>query len=288
MIRHRAVRVRMMPVCNATTVLLISRGTMSGAGMVGQCLSLSEGIRCVAREDLLATVNTYGDLATRIAARVARAEQAYQEFSEIRRPYLILMRRALLEHARRGRLAYFGYSGHLLVPHIRHFVRIRLIAPMATRIARARESLGCSEAEARDHIRRVDQERAHWSRVMYGVDLRDPAGYDISLNLERLSLEGACDLLRRAIEQTDFQPTPDSVEQVENEYLAAQVLAALTADPATLNLDLGASASAGVVRLVGPHLSETEKSMALAVAGAVPDVREAVYEAGYAPAFHYA
>jgi cytidylate kinase len=266
-------------------VLLISRGTMSGARMIADCLARCGGVRCVAREDLLATVNSYGDIATRIAAQIARAEQQYQEFSEIRRPYRILMRRALLEHACQGRLAYFGYSGHLLLPRIPHFVRVRLIAPLEMRVARTRQMLGYSEADARDYIRRVDQERTHWARMMYGLDIRDPAEYDICLNVERLSHAGACTLLSQLLEEGDFQPTEGSVAQVENLYLATQALAALVTDPATLRFEVTASASGGALRLVGPHISDSERRQVLEVAGAVPGVREVTYEPGYAPAF---
>ena len=95
-----------------STALLSSRGTMSGATKIADCLSQFAGVRCVTREDLLTAVNTYGGIATRIAAQIVRADREYQQFSDLRRPYQIFMRRALLEYARRGRLAYFGYSGH--------------------------------------------------------------------------------------------------------------------------------------------------------------------------------
>ncbi|MGP8242976.1 MAG: cytidylate kinase family protein [Bryobacteraceae bacterium] len=268
-----------------STVLLISRGTMSGAARIAGCLSQVAGVRSVSREDLLAAVNSYGELATRIAAQIVRADREYQRFSDLRRPYQILMRRALLQYARHGCLAYFGYSGHLLLPRIAHFVRIRLIAPMAMRIARTREVLGQTEAEARDYIRQADTERVQWARMMYGVDLRDPAEYDLCVNLERWSLPGACELLARIMAQQDFQPTPESVTQMDNECLSTEVLAALVTNPDTHTWEIGASASAGAVRLVGPFLTGDEMRVVSAVAGSVPGVREVAYEPGYAPAF---
>ena len=268
-----------------STALLISRGTMSGATKIADCLSQFAGVRCVTREDLLTAVNTYGGIATRIAAQIVRADREYQQFSDLRRPYQIFMRRALLEYARRGRLAYFGYSGHLLLPRIAHFVRIRLIAPMEMRIARTCEVLGQTEGEARDYIRQVDVERAQWARMMYGVDLRDPAEYDLSVNLERWSLHGACELLAWTMAQQDFQPTPESVAQMENECLSTEVLAALASHPDTHLQEFGATASAGAVRLVGQFLSSDEMRIVRAVAGSVPGVQEVDYEPGYAPAF---
>lgn len=273
------------PPIDTKTVLLISRGTMSGGQIIGDCLEKHAGIRCLTREHLLAAVNSYGDLGTRVAAHMAKAAQAYEEFSELRRPYLILMRRALLEYAQKGGCAYFGYSGHLLLDSIGHFVRIRLIAPQWFRIGRTRKHLGCSEAEARDHIHRTDQERARWARWMYGVDIRDPALYDVCLNIERLSVEGACSLLCKVMTQPDFQPTPESIRQVQEAYTATQVLALLLENPGTAELEMGASVTEGVLRIVGPYLPEAERRMVLSIAGSVPGVRKMEYSPGYAPAF---
>ncbi len=270
---------------DATTILLISRGTMTGGEMIGRCLAEHEGISCLTREDLLVAVNGYGDLATRVTARLLKVVDDYQQFSELRRPYQILMKRALLERARQGRLAYFGYSGHLLLNRVAHFVRVRLIAPMELRVARARQKLGCSEAEAREYVRHVDHERLQWARWMYGVDIRDPGIYDVCVNIERLSLHGACDMLRKLTLEPDFQPTPESVAQVENEYLATQALASLALDSRTMRLELAAGVEQGALRLVGPYLSKTDRQTALSVAEAVPGVRSVEYETGYAPAF---
>ena len=270
-----------------STVLLVSRGTMSGGQTIGECLAQHEGIRYLTREHLLTVVNSYGDLATRVTAQIEKATGAYEQFSELRRPYQILMKRALLEYARQGPLAYFGYSGHLLLDRVAHFIRIRLIAPMEVRIARTLERLGCSDAEARDYIQRVDKERTHWARLMYGLDIREPSHYDLCLNVERLSTEGACELLWHLMQQKDFQPNPESIAQVDNDYIATQVLAALVLDDKTSGLELGASVQDGVLRLEGPYLADADKSVVLSIAGSVPGVRKVEYEPGYAPAFRY-
>jgi cytidylate kinase len=260
----------------ANTVLLISRGTMSGGRMIAECLARHEGFQCVTREDLLAAMNRYGDIANRIASQIAKGAEAYAEFSESRRPYVILMRRALLEYAFHGRLAYFGYSGHLLLD------------PLEFRIARTRQLLGYSEAEARDYVRQVDQERARWARMMYGVDLRDPSLYDVCLNVGRLSIPGACDLLRKTMQMEDFQPTPESAAQARDYYLATQALALLAVDERTVRLELGATVSGGVLRLVGPFLPDADLDLVRSIAGSVPGIGSVEYESGYIPAFRYA
>lgn len=269
-----------------STALLVSRGTMSGAANIAACLSKLGGVRCVAREDLIAAVNSYGELATRVAAQIGRADREYQQFSDLRRPYQIFMRRALLQYTHGGPLAYFGYSGHLLLPRLAHFVRIRLIAPMEMRIARMCKLLGLSEGDAREHIRSTDAERVQWARMMYGVDLRDPSGYDLCVNLERWSLDGACALLTRIVAQQDFQPSPESVAQLENECLSTEVLAALASNSNTLTWEIRATASAGSVHLVGPFLPADDMRTVRDVVGAVPGVHEVQYEPGYASALN--
>lgn len=256
--------------------------------MIGECLAKCEGFRYVTREDLLAAVNRCGDIATQIATQIARGPEGYEEFSELRRPYLLLMRRALLEYARNGPLAYFGYSGHLLLRPLPQFVRIRLIAPLEFRVARAREEMGYAEAEARDYIRRRDQERVLWARMMYGVDIRDPSGYDLCLNIERLSIPGACALLRAGIEQQDFQPGADAIQDAGNYYLATQALASLALEPRTMRFELGATVAGGILKLVGPFLNDDDLSLVRSIAGSVEGIGSVQYEPGYAPAFRYA
>jgi hypothetical protein len=271
----------------ASTVLLISRGTMTGGQVIGECLAQHEGIRYLTREDLLASVNGYGAIANRVTTRMAHAVEAYGEFSRLRRPYRILMKRALLEYTNEGPLAYFGYSGHMLLDRATHFVRIRLLAPMEMRVASARERLGYTETEAREYVRRGDEERLRWARLMYGLDIRNPELYDVCLNLERMCPDGVCMMLREIMQQPDFQPTADSIEAVKNEILATRVLAALVLDPRTLELELGVTVEQGTVRLVGPYLPDSESVVVRSIAGSIAGVREVLYEPGYATAFHY-
>jgi cytidylate kinase len=272
----------------ASTVLLISRGTMSGGRAIGECLARHEGIRYLTREDLLASVNRHGDIASRVTSRIARAVEAYDEFSRLRRPYRILMKRALLEYTMQGPLAYFGSSGHMLLDRIPHFVRIRLLAPFAVRIAGTRKRLGYSEEDAREYVRREDAERLHWAQLMYGRDIRAPELYDFCLNLERIPAEGTCLMLRHIMQLPDFQPTPESVSMLEDDLAATRALATLVLDPRTLELEMSATVKSGRLRLVGPYLPENELATVRSVAASAPGVQQVDYEPGYAPAFEYA
>ena len=268
-----------------TTVLMISRGTLTGGADVAACLKKIANMQCIMREDLLQAVNRFGDLASRMTDRVEKATEDYELLSELRHPYEVLMKQALLNYVREGHLAYLGYSGHLLLGRVRHIVRIRLIAPEEMRIARGQQVLGESMEEARTYVRRVDQERNQWARWMYGEDLRDPALYDICLNLDRLPADSVCNLLYVIMQEPAFQPTAESIEQVENDYIATQVLAKLVLDSRTSRYEFGATLQKGILQLVGPYLDGEILDTIRAIATSVEGINNLHYEPGYAPAF---
>jgi hypothetical protein len=265
--------------------LLISRGSFSGGVKIAQCLAKAPGWTCLTREDLIAAVNGHGELANKVMASMPEATANYAEFSALRRPYKLLMRLALLEYIRRGNVAYFGYSGHLLLPPIPHVVRIRILAPIELRVAQHMARDNYSAEQARAHIRQVDEERSRWTRFIYGKNLRDPEAFDLSVNLDRISFSEACCLLHHVANQTDFQSTAQSLALVENLYLSSKVLAELAMDPRTADIELGATAQDGRVSLEGPYLEEAALALVLEVARAVPGAAEVEYAEGYAPAF---
>lgn len=266
-------------------LLLISRGSFSGGQLISECLSKTAGMRCLTREDLIAVVNTHGELANKVIASMAKAAQDYGKLSILRRPYKVLMQLALLEHARQGDVAYFGYSGHLLLHGISHAVRVRIVAPveLRVRLLLGREEL--TKEQALERIRQVDEERSRWTRFMYGKNLRDPEQFDLCINLERISFPTACCMLMHVVQQNEFKPTPGSVAVVENCYLSARVLAALLENPQTFDLEVGATVEGKRITLEGPCLDEPVRSTVLEIARGVPGVAEVQYKEGYAPPF---
>jgi cytidylate kinase len=272
----------------AVSVVLISRGTMSGGQIIGRCLAERMGFRCVSREELSGAVNAHGGLANRILNSLPRAARDYAKFSELRRPYKILMRMALLEYAREGNLAYLGYSGHLLLEGIPHFLKVRLLAPLRMRVKMTMERLDCTETNAAEFIEKFDEERVSWARFMYGRDIRDPNQYDLCINMDKAPIEAVCDLLVYFVKHAAFQPTSESMAALDDVCLATSVLTALVLRPDTLALEIGATARSGRVLLEGPFLEDEPLATVCQIAQAVPGVREVEYQPGYAPALAFA
>ncbi len=269
-------------------VVLISRGTMSGGRALAQCLGERLGLRCVSREDLVTLIDSHGEHAKKVVASLNRASRAYDQFSQLRRPYLILMRRALLEFVREGDVVYHGHCGHLLVPGLACCLRVRIDAPMTLRVKNAVARLGLPPDEAREAVLQEDEERVRWGRFMYGRDIRDAHLYDVTFSLDHLSLPAICVMIAGALGEKEFQPTAEAADAVERLYLATLVEAALATHPDTLSLEIAARVHNGNVLLEGPYQEEAGVEKILAVAGAVPGVHAVEYEPGCPSSFEFA
>jgi hypothetical protein len=267
------------------SVLLLSRGTMSGVALLVERLHQRTGVRCVSREDLVELVNQHGALAQRVVERVSDAARAYEDFCELRRPYLILMRAALLEYAACDDLVYHGFSGHLLLPSIPHFRTVRIHAPVEMRVDMTKHRLGCSVEEAKLHIDRDDEARVRWARFMYGQDIRDPSHYDVCINLRRMSIDAACNILQGLMQDPESRATPDSRRAVQERLLAARIEAALVTDPRTESIETRVEVRNGQVTVTGPYVDDVRRSTVLAIARDVDGVAEVEYQCGFVPEF---
>lgn len=267
-------------------VIFISRGTMSGVHRLVDCLHERTGIRCITREDLAKIVNQHGMLATRIVEKLDKATSAYAQFSELRWPYIVLMRQALLEEIRHDNMVYHGYSGHMLLPPQPHFVKVRIEAPPELRVKMTAERLACDEDGAREYIYEADEHRVKWARFMYAQDIRNTMLYDLHLNLGHMTLESACRIIENLMQDPDFQATPESQAGVERMYFATNIEEALVTDPRTSSIEISAEVQEnGDIQLIGPYLDEPELETVIEIAKSVPGVHDVDYIPGYAPKF---
>ena len=266
-------------------VIFISRGTMSGVHLLVECLHSKTGVRCISHEDLEKNVNKHGEIAVRVVEKLAKATSAYDQFSELRWPYMVLMRKALLEEICHDNMVYHGYSSHLLLPAFRHFVRIRIEAPLEMRVTMTMERLACNEEKAREYIIDADDHRIKWARFMYAHDIRDTMLYDLVLNLDRVTLEAACGILECIMAGEDFQASPESRAEVERLYLATKIEESLVTDPRTATLEISADFQNDGIRLIGPYVEDSELTTIMEIVKTVSGTLNVLYEPGYASKF---
>ena len=113
------------------------------------------------------------------------------------------------------------------------------------------ERKNLSKDRAVAYIRQVDEGRVRFSRFVYGVDLRDPAFYDLVVNLEVMSVACACAVIVEAARQPEFLVTDTVREKLADFTLACRARVALATHPVGRGLDLRVTAANGVVLVAG-------------------------------------
>lgn len=264
-------------------VLFISRGTMSGVEELVKKFHASTNIRCISREDLLSVVAKHGDLALKVVTELPTATSAYGHFSQLRRPYLILMRQALLEEVLHDNILYHGFSGQLLLPRIKHIIRIRIDAPLELRIPPTMKKLGSNKEDACKYINEMDEHRVRWARYTYGRDIRDPSLYDIQFNLGHISQTALCGILENLMVEPDLQATEESQNQVKKLFQSTNIETALICDSRTRNFEIHARYEENKIHLVGPYLEEKDLNLVKQVIKETGEDEEIDYSPGYAP-----
>lgn len=69
--------------------------------------------------------------------------------------------------------------------------RVRLVAPLETRIQTLVQQEGKTEKQAREDIERTDKDRQRFAKRYFHKDINDPGDYDMILNMGSHTLDGA-------------------------------------------------------------------------------------------------
>ena len=267
-------------------IITVSRGTFVGGQALAECLAERLGYRCLSREEVLqAATAEYGVPVEKLVAAMDKPPSFWERLIGERTVYLNYVRAALCERVRGGDVVFHGYVGHLLLGSISHVIRVRVIAETESRIEAAMRAHNLSRKDAIARINKIDQDRARWTRFLYGVDWQDAALYDAVLNLTRLGVDGACDIVASMTRMEAFQPTAASLKAMEDLALGSRVWAALATDPHTEAPDLTVSADGGVVSITGSVWSSEVADAVPLVARRVEGVRDVRAELTIAPLY---
>lgn len=240
-------------------IITISRGTFSGGKTLAECLSRRLAYPCIDRDVLAERASTARISQRDIRAALEDPPAIAGRFNHKRYLYLALIQAALVEEVRSGKAVYHGLAGHLLLKGAPALLRLRIVAPLESRIRMAGERLNLPRDEAITYITRMDRDRRRWTQFLYGVDWGDPALYDLVINLERISIEQACLAVISMLEQPEFEFTPERQAEMNDLALATRVRAELAMNPFTSNLEVDVEASGGAVLIRGSLFEQVEQ-----------------------------
>jgi cytidylate kinase len=243
-------------------IVTISRGTFAGGEQLAATLAQRLGYRTVNRELLYRRVQSdYGfkpdelselmEQAPSIRSAQVAERKSRVSIGERRRQLFIAVQAAACELLKDDDVVYAGLAGHLLLPGVAHVLRVRTVAPRATRTELCMEAEGLDRVAAGRKIDQVDAERARWTQSFFGVNWGDPLLFDLVLNLENLTIEDAAEIVVHAVSLERFRATAASRKKMEDLALASRVVASINADARRPAYAVDVRADGGVVRLLG-------------------------------------
>jgi len=232
-------------------IITVSRGSMSGGRELAECLASTLGIPCLGREILVDAAAKLGVPEQVLSKKMERGPGLLDRLTLERRIYVVAVQAALAEKIESGNLVYHGLAGQLLLRELPAVLRLRLISPMEIRIQTVIDRQGLSRQGAEQYIKDVDENRIRWTRFMYDVDLRDPQLYDVIINLEKMSISSACNVVAQAAKEPEFEITETVRRKIADFALMCRVKVALATHPASRGLDLEVTAANGNIDIIG-------------------------------------
>ena len=167
-----------------------------------------------------------------------------------------------------------GWGAAHLLRNIPHVVRVRVCAPLETRVQRMMERLGTDNRETvESEIALSEEAHTAITKRHFGVNWRDPENYDLVLCTERLSVDECVDEIEGMMKRRSFQETPESLRLVDNLALEWSVRSALRRDARTTDTAITVECVDGNVALTGVVETSDEALAAGEVAAAVEGVR---------------
>jgi cytidylate kinase len=167
-----------------------------------------------------------------------------------------------------------GWGAVHLLKNVPHVVRVRVCAPMETRVSRMMQRLSTdNRAAVESEIALSEEAHSAITKRHFNVNWRDAEHYDLVLSTERLSVEECVAQVEAAMALPRFQETPESVRMVEDLALEWAVRSALRREARTADVSITVKGEGGVVRLLGVVDSQVQSDAAAQVARAVEGAR---------------
>jgi cytidylate kinase len=253
-------------------IVAISRGTFSGGEALARRAAEILGYRCLGREENIeAATKKYSISPEAFGAAMEKRPSFWDRMVGERAAYLSIVRATLCEQSGGDNLVYHGYLGHRLLRGISHVIGVRVIADREFRVQAAMQQQHLGRDRAIAYVEKVDKERQEWTRFLFGVDWNDSQLYSLVLNLSRLDLESASELVVNLTRRDEFKATAESLKAMQNLTLQSRVEAVLATDFRTRDTEVEVTAADGVVTITGttrwPEVEEAVPAVVRRVGG---------------------
>jgi len=235
------------------SVIAISRGSLSATKKLAEGVKSRLGYRIISREEVIDSAMRYGIEETGLGETDIMESHPpgyWHERSDERMHYLTCFKTALLDFAVQGSIIYHGNLAHILLNEVPFVLRVRINAPLENRIKLLMEKEGLSKEVAIEKVKEMDYKRRLWTQFLYDAEIIDPIFFDLVLNLERITINDAIEMVVSEVAKESFQPTTESLKVLKDLHLASVVKTYLMRSTKTKALDLNVDADSSTGKVI--------------------------------------
>ena len=209
-------------------VITISRGSYSRGKEVAEALARELGYECISRDILVEASDQFNIPEIKLVKALHDAPSVLERFSHGQEHYISYFKSAFLSHIAKGNIVYHGLAGHFFLQDISHVLKVRITAKMSDRVQEEMKREACSKAVALYNLEKDDEERRKWSLKLYGKDTWDSRLYDMVFCVDSLTVEDVVEILSKIVRKKQFQETQESIAELQNRVLLANIYALLS------------------------------------------------------------
>jgi cytidylate kinase len=215
------------------SIIIISRGVHYKGEEVAEKTAQKLGWPCISYDIVMEASKKFGVPDAELKKAMEKAPSLLERLSLDKEKNISFIHSVLLNRLKADNIIYHGQAGHFFVKDIAHALAVRILVDIKDRASYCMETEGVSEAKAYEILNKRDEEREKWGKYLYGLNVSDPNLYDVVINIQKLSVDDAVELICKAIGLQKFKTTPESKQVMEDLALAAEVRAVLMKEKPT-------------------------------------------------------
>jgi cytidylate kinase len=197
------------------SIITISKGSYTHGGKLAERIAAKLDFDCISRDILLEASKKFNVEEFKLIRAIEDTPSFLDRYTFGREKYIAYIRSAILDCFVKDNIVYHGFAGHFFVKDIPHVLKVRIVADMGERIMYMMKRENVSEEEALRIVEQVDKERRDWSMKLYGIDTWDCRLYDLTINIGKITLDDAVDMVCQTVRLNAFQTTGKSQQQIE-------------------------------------------------------------------------
>jgi hypothetical protein len=257
-------------------IITISRGTYSGGKAIAEKLAGQLNHLCLSREVLIQkATRLFGLKEDKLTSAMENTPALLHDDVPICAGRVNFVRAALLQQVEENMaLVYHGLAGDLLLRGVKKMLRVRIIASRDYRIKAAMVDHNIDHQRASDMVDLLDRKRDKWAREVLGTEWSHPSLWDVALNLDAMSIDGAVETIAQMSRLEEYTADESTRNSLEDLLLSSKVWAALTQNRPTRTVQVQITAQDGHVTLHGDVGSRKLSDAITGIARDVSGVKE--------------